>query len=144
MTPHAMSHPPAAGELPRWIFVGLVSGTASVLLFQHSALGLFQLLGFKGAPALWPLAAWGAIWGALLAAALGRLGGKRLILGAALFGAVLPTLAAVLLVAPLKGQPVVTGVVPLAILVAALVNAAWGLAAGIGLALFGRRHRPRP
>jgi hypothetical protein len=120
----------------------MVSGVASVLLFQQGALGLFQLLGFRGAPALWPLAAWGAIWGALLAATLGRLGGKRLILGAGLFGAVLPTLAAVLLVAPLKGQPVVTGVVPLAILVAALVNGAWGLAAGTGLALFGRRHRP--
>lgn len=124
------------------MLAGLVSGTAAVLLFQHSALGLFELLGFRGAPPLWPLAAWGAVWGALLAATLGRLEGKRLILGAALFGAVLPTLAAVLLVAPLKGQPAVTGVVPLAILVAALVNAAWGLAAGIGLALFGRRHRP--
>jgi hypothetical protein len=113
--------------LGRWILVGLLSGAVSVLVFPDGAFGPL------------PPAAWGAAWGALLAASLGRLKGKRLILAAALFGAVLPTLVALLVLAPVRGQPPVTGVVPLAILAAVVVNAAWGFATGVGLALFGRR-----
>lgn len=138
MTPHALHPYPAAGELPRWILVGAASGAVSVLVFQQSALALLRLLGFADMPMPWPLVVWGALWGTLLAAALGRLEGKRLIVGGALFGAVLPTLVALLFAAPLRGQPVVTGVVPLAILAAAFVNAAWGLGTGVGLTLFGR------
>lgn len=138
MTPHALHHYPDAGDLPRWILVGVAGGAVSVLVFQQSALALLGLLGIAGMPVMWPLAVWGGVWGALLAAALGRLEGKRLIIGAAVFGALLPTLVALLLAAPLMGQPVVTGIVPLAILAAAFVNAAWGLGTGLGLALFGR------
>jgi hypothetical protein len=141
MTPQALRHYPAAGDLPRWIVVGLVSGAGSVLVFQQGALALLQLLGLRGVPVLWPLLVWGAIWGALLAAALGRLEGKRLVAAAAAFGAALPTLVALAWVAPLQGQPPVTGIVPLAILAAAFVNGAWGLGTGIGLALFGRRRK---
>jgi hypothetical protein len=124
--------------LPRWLLVGLLSGVVSVLVFQQSAARLVPVLGFADVPLLWPLAVWGGIWGALLAAALARLQGKRLVMGAALFGAVIPTLLALALVGPLRGQPAVTGVVPLSIVVAALVNGAWGLGTGIGLAIFGR------
>jgi hypothetical protein len=121
-------HPyPSASELPRWVVMGALSGAVAALLFPQGALGAA------------PPAVWGGLWGALLAASLGRLAGKRLILAAAAFGAVLPTLVALLLFAPRHGQPPVTGIVPLAVLVAAVVNAAWGFAAGIGLALFGRR-----
>lgn len=127
--------------LARWILVGLASGVVSVLLFQQSAARLLPVLGFDAMPLLWPLAVWGGIWGALLAAAVSRLTGKRLILAAALFGAVVPTLLALAIVGPLRGQPAVTGVVPLAILVAALVNGAWGFATGVGLALFGHSRR---
>jgi hypothetical protein len=143
MTSHAVRHYPAAADLPRWLLAGLASGVVSVLVFQHGALGLLQMLGLRGMPVLWPLAIWGGMWGALLAAALGRFEGKRLVIGAAIFGAVLPTLAALAWVAPLQGQPVVTGVVPLAILAAAAVNGAWGLGTGIGLALFGRPRHPQ-
>jgi hypothetical protein len=92
---------------------------------------------------LWLLLFWGGVWGALLAATLARLDGARLVLAAIVFGAVVPTLVGVLVLAPLKGQPTVTGVVPFAVLAAALVNGAWGLGTGLGLAFFGRR-RPRP
>lgn len=125
-------------SLPRWILVGLVSGVVSVFLFQQNAVRLLPMLGLHDDPVVWPLAVWGGIWGALLAGALARLEGKRLVLAATAFGALLPTLVTVLLLAAFRGQPVVTGIVPLAILVAALVNAAWGLGTGIGLALFGR------
>ena len=53
-------------------------------------------------------------------------------------GAALPTLIALVLVAPFRGQPTVTGVVPFAVLAAALVNGAWGLGTGLGLVFFGR------
>ena len=59
------------------------------------------------------------------------------------FGAVLPTIVALAVFAPLKGQPTVTGVVPLAVLEVILLNAAWGLATGLGLAFFGRPRSPR-
>ena len=138
-----MRHYPPASDLPRWVLAGVLSGAASVLVFQQSALALLNLAGFGDTPFLWLLALWGGIWGALLAATLGRLEGKRLVLWAAVFGAIAPTLAALVFVAPLRGQPAVTGIVPLALLAAAFVNAAWGLGTGIGLALFGRRKTDR-
>lgn len=130
---------PNASELTRWLLTGMLSGVVSVLVFERAALRLLGLLGLGDELLLWPLAVWGGTWGVLLAAALGRLAGKRLILAAAALGAAVPTLVALVLLAPLHGQPVVTGVVPLAILVAGAVNGAWGLGTGIGLALFGRR-----
>ncbi|HEY3076168.1 MAG TPA: hypothetical protein VGJ74_13425 [Burkholderiales bacterium] len=153
MDTHALYHYPARGELPRWLIVGFLSGAASVLLFHQGALALLHALqlaerapysfaptGPWGIPQLWSLAFWGGVWGALLAASLGRLDGARLLLSATLFGAVLPTLAAWFLVAPLKEQPIAAGWILAAMAVGVIVNAAWGLGTGIGLALFGRRH----
>jgi hypothetical protein len=66
--------------------------------------------------------------------------GARLVLAALVFGAVLPTLVAWFAVAPLKGQPIAGGFAPAAMAVGVMVNAAWGLGSGLGLALFGRRR----
>ena len=138
---------------PRWLIVGFISGAASVLLFHQGALALLHALQLAqrapysfaptapwGVPQVWSLAFWGAAWGAVLAASLGRLDGARLLACATLFGAVLPTLAAWFIVAPLKAQPVAAGWVVSAMAVGIVVNAAWGLGTGIGLALFGRHH----
>lgn len=92
-------------------------------------------------PQLWSLAFWGGLWGVLLAASLGRLRGMPLILAALVFGALLPTLVAWFVVAPLKGQPIAAGGVPSRMVIGLIANGAWGLGAGIGLALFGRRKR---
>lgn len=151
MTSHALRRYPAAGDLPRWIGTGAIAGAVSVLIFQQGALALLRAFGLSelapysmestgpwGVPALLWFAFWGAIWGAVLAATLARLDGERLVLGAVAFGAVLPTLVAFILLASLRGQPTVTGVVPLALLTAALVNGAWGLGTGLGLVFFGR------
>jgi hypothetical protein len=59
------------------------------------------------------------------------------------FGAVLPTLVAWFVVAPLKGQPAAAGFGPMAMAVGPIVNAAWCLGTGLGLVLFGQPH-PRP
>lgn len=76
----------------------------------------------------------------MLAEFLRRLDGARLVGAALVFGAIFPTLVAWFVVAPMKGQAMAGGGAPKAMAVALIVNAAWGLGTGIGLALFGRRH----
>ena len=123
--------PAASRKLPRWIGAGAVVGAISALVLPQGPL-----------PPVYALF-WGAVWGALLAATLARLDGARLVAAAVAFGAILPTIAALAVFAPLKGQPTVTGVVPLAVLEAILLNAAWGLATGLGLVFFGQPRGPR-
>jgi len=141
------------GTLPaRWLLVGFIAGALSVLVFHQAAAALLHALGLTprapysmnatvpfGIPQLWSIAFWGGVWGVVLAAVLARLHGTALVIGATLFGAALPTLVAWFVVAPLKGQPVAAGFIPAAMLIGPIVNAAWGLGTGLGLALF--RHR---
>ena len=140
----------------RWLIVGFVSGAAAVLLFHQGALGLLHAAGISprapfsfaatqpwGVPQVWSLAFWGGIWGVLLAAALASFERGALVAAALVFGAIFPTLVAWFIVAPLKGQPAAAGFVPPAMLVGPIVNAAWGLGAGLGLAWFGHRAQRR-
>ena len=134
--------------LARWVLVGLVCGALSVLLFHQGAAALLHALGYTprapyswqptapwGVPQVLSISFWGGLWGAVLAASFGRLRGARLLLAAALFGAVLPTLVAWFLVAPLKGLPLrLSPIGP-------LLNGLWGFGTGVGLALFGRARR---
>lgn len=156
MTSHALHHYPDSTELPRWLIVGAVAGAVSVLVFHQGALALLNALELAtrapyamaptkpfGVPQVWSLVFWGGVWGALLAASLGRLDGSRLLLAALLFGALLPTLVAWFVVAPLKSQPIAGGGVPTAMAIGVLLNGVWGLGTGIGLALFGRAHTER-
>lgn len=154
MATHAFSPIPAPGGLARWVLTGALAGAISVLLFQQGIAAVLHAWGLLpqapyafeptrpfGVPVLWSLAFWGGAWGAVLAASLARLQGAALVAAATAFGAVLPTAVALIVVAPLKGQPPVTGIVPLAILLGGLLNGAWGFGTGLGLALLGREHR---
>src|SRR4051812_11008183 len=136
---------------PRWLLVGFLSGAVAVLLFHQGAFGLLHSMGLTqraaypmgatapfGIPQVWSLAFWGGVWGIVLAVSLVRLQGAALIVAAVVFGAVLPTLVAWFVVAPMKGQPMAAGFAPMAMLIGPIVNAAWGLGTGIGLVLFGR------
>jgi hypothetical protein len=156
MAYQALDRYSALSELPRWLVVGFVSGAASVLVFHQGAAALLYALELTtrapysmqptsplGVPQIWSIAFWGGIWGAVLAATLARLDGSRLLVAALVFGAVFPTLVAWFLVAPLKGQPMAAGFVPMAMAIGPIVNAAWGLGTGIGLALFGRPRAHR-
>jgi hypothetical protein len=140
----------------RWLFAGFVSGFVSVLVFHQGAAAILHALELIprapysmqatspfGIPQLWSIAFWGGIWGIVLAAALFRLDGARLLLAALVFGAIFPTLVAWFVVAPLKGQPVAGGFVPAAMAIGPIVNGAWGVGTGIGLALFGRASAHR-
>ena len=151
MTTHALHHYPSSSELSRWVIAGFISGAVSVLIFHQGAVALLHALEWTarapysmaptkpwGIPQLWSIAFWGGIWGVLLAVSLARLDRLPLVCAALVFGAVLPTLVAWFVVAPLKGQPMAAGGVPTRMLVGVIVNGVWGLGTGIGLALFGR------
>jgi hypothetical protein len=152
MDTHALHPYPTSGELPRWLVVGFVSGAVAVLVFHQGAFALLHALNVTprspysfspttpfGVPQLWSLAFWGGVWGTILAASLARLDGAALVVASVVFGAILPTLVAWFVVAPLKGQPIAAGWAPGAMLVGPIVNAAWGFGTGLGLLLFGRR-----
>ena len=79
----------------------------------------------------------------MFAAAFRNLDGVRLVAASLVAGAVLPTLVAWFVVAPLKGQPMVAGFVPMAMAFGVIVNGAWGFGTGLGLALFKRERRAR-
>jgi hypothetical protein len=151
MTSHALRHDLDWSGVARWIGVGAVSGGVAVLIFHQAVAALLYALGMTqripysmqptsplGVAQLWSIVFWGAVWGVALAAALRRFEGAALIVAATIFGAILPSLVAWTLVASLKGQPLFAGGVPAAMAVGLLVNAAWGLGTGIGLALIGR------
>jgi hypothetical protein len=151
MTSYALRHDLERSGLARWIGVGAVSGAIAVIVFHQGVAALLYALGMTqripysmqptsplGIAQLWSIVFWGAVWGVALAAALRRFEGAALIVAATIFGAILPTLVAWTLVASLKGQPLFAGGVPAAMAVGLLVNGAWGLGTGIGLALIGR------
>lgn len=141
--------------LPWWISAFLCGGAAVLLLHQGAQAALY-LAGFTAhapyslaptqpwsVPQIWSLAFWGGLWGIVLAATLRRLTGGGLVVASLVFGAIFPTLVAWFVVAPLKGQPMAAGFVPAAMAIGPIVNAAWGLGTGVGLALFGRADRRR-
>src|SRR5689334_21730013 len=117
MATHTMRHDEATFSLGRWLVVGFVSGAISVLIFHQGAAAFLHAIGMTprapysmtatapfGIPALWSIAFWGGVWGVVLAATLQHLRDAAFVVSAVIFGAVLPTLVAWLIVAPLKGQ----------------------------------------
>ncbi|HEX2651420.1 MAG TPA: hypothetical protein VHN19_15945 [Burkholderiales bacterium] len=156
MATHTMRHDAATPSLARWLIVGFISGALSVVIFHQGAAAFLHAIGMTprapyamtatapfGIPALWSIAFWGGVWGVVLAAMLRNLRDGAFVVSAVIFGAILPTLVAWLVVAPLKGQPVAAGFVPAAMIIGPFVNAAWGLGTAIGLELLGRPQVPR-
>jgi hypothetical protein len=148
MVTDALNRSPAGNDLTRWLIAGFVSGALAVLIFHQGVYALLHAMQVLprppygmaptepfGVPQLWSTVFWGGVWGVLLAAALGRMVGARLLVAALIFGAVLPTLVVWFVVAPLKGQPMASGFVPSRMWIGPVLNGAWGLGTGIGLAL---------
>ena len=146
MTTHAVRHAHATPTLPLWLAVAFICGAISVLLFHQGAAALLHALQLTprapysmnatapfGVPQLWSIAFWGGARG--VSSSPQRWPGcssAALVFAATLFGAILPTLVAWFVVAPLKGQPMAAGFVPAAMLIGPIVNAAWGLGTGLG------------
>jgi hypothetical protein len=98
-----------------------------------------------GVPAMLSLAFWGGVWGILFAKIEGRFPPRGAYwVVAFLFGAVLPSLVARLVVLPLKGQPMGGSWHPPLLLTSFLINGAWGIGTGLFLrALSGWFSRSR-
>lgn len=131
-----------------------LAGFLSTLIFHQGVLAILHAAGATPrapyamdptkplqVPAVISLALWGGIWGILLWLAIrGSQGSAAYWWLAIVIGAIAPSLVALLVVFPLKGQPVGGGWHPEIIAGALLLNGAWGL----GVALFLRLFRTSP
>jgi hypothetical protein len=89
-----------------------------------------------GIPAVISLALWGGAWGVLFAFVQNRFSrGGRFWASAFFFGAVFPSLVALLVVLPLKGLPVAGGWHWPLLLTAFLIDGVWGVGTGLLLKL---------
>ena len=127
------------------VLFGFIAGFLATLIFHQLTLWLLWSAGVApsapfqmattepfGVPAVFSLAFWGGIWGILFALSERKFArGSGYWMAAFLFGAVLPSLVALLIVLPLKGQPVGGGWHPTLLLTAFLINGAWGVGTGL-------------
>lgn len=135
----------------RLIALAFVAGFLAVIAFHQPMLALLHAAGVTpavpyvmrpvpplGMPQVVSLAFWGGVWGIVLALVVSRFpwGSGRYWIAAVLFGAVVPSLVAWFVVAPLKGLPVAGGGSPAALATALLVNGAWGFGSALFLLAF--------
>jgi hypothetical protein len=146
---------PAASPSALRLVLALLAGFLAVLIFHQLMLGLLHAAGLTaaspynirpvppfGVPLVLSAAFWGGVWGIVFALAdryFPR--GAGYWIAAILFGAIVLTLIAWFVVAPLKGTPVAAGFVPSSMAVGPLVNGAWGFGTALLLTLFERAVR---
>jgi hypothetical protein len=130
-----------SSSFPARLLSGFVAGFLATLIFHQLSLavlwsarvasfGPFQMAATKpfGIPAVFSLAFWGGAWGLLYVLIERRFPtGKGYWVAAFLFGALLPSLVALLVVLPLKGRPLGGGWHPSLLATAFLINGAWGI-----------------
>ncbi len=132
------------------LLFGFIAGFLATLSFHQLTLALLREMGvapfgpFSMAttepfriPAVFSLACWGGIWGVLFALVdhvFPRRASYWVI--SFLFGAVLPSAVALLLVLPLKGKPMGGGWHPNVLMTAFLINGAWGIGTAVFLMIF--------
>lgn len=130
------------------------AGFVSTLVFHQGVLALLHAAGAVpraawslapvppfGVPSVLSLAFWGGLWGIVLWWLIrGRRGASYWWL-ALLWGALLPSAVALLIVFPLKGMPVAGGWDPKILLGALLLNGAWGLGVALLMRLMGTPPR---
>jgi hypothetical protein len=140
------------------VVFGFIAGFLATLIFHQAVLALLWGMGVApfgpfsmaptwpfGIPAVFSLAFWGGIWGLVFGLVDGSFPrGGRYWLTAFLFGAILPSLVALLIVLPLKGRPMGGGWHAPLWITAFLINGVWGVGTGILLkalsASIGRSH----
>jgi hypothetical protein len=135
----------------RWL-TAFVAGFLSTLVFHQGLLALLHRAGASpraaysmtptpplGVPQVLSLAFWGGVWGIALWLALRSMDASwAWWLTALVFGALGPSIVALFVVLPLKGQPVAGGWNPALIVGALLLNGAWGLGTALFLRAFER------
>ena len=145
-----MTSPKTLAREWRWT-ISFAAGVFATLLFHQPMFWLLGRFGFSdrpvyamepvppfGVPSVLSLAFWGGVWGIVMIAALSKIRSEtKYWIMAVAFGAILPTLVAGAVVAPLKGQKLDGGAKLL--LVGLLVNGAWGLGTALLFRLFARQ-----
>src|SRR5438105_15514187 len=134
----------------RRVFLAWLAGFLGTIVFHQLALWLLHRAGMTprapfsmtpvppfGVPAVISLAFWGGVWGIIMIPIIARIRNDAAYwLAAIVFGAVLPTLVAGLIVAPLKHLPVPhTGSM---LVLGLIVNGAWGLGTAVFFRLLAR------
>jgi hypothetical protein len=139
--------------------LGFVAGFLATITFQQIGIWALHAVGMIGAtpwattptapfgvPAVISLSFWGGVWGILFVLIerwLARFPGGYWV-GAAVFGAIAPTLVLMFVVFPLKGRPLGGGFAPNLIATFLIVHALWGLGTAMFLGvLTGWRNQPR-
>jgi len=126
-----------------------LAGFLSTVIFHQGLLALLHAAGVTdrrpyavtptppfGVPAVISLAFWGGVWGILLWLAIRSAAGTAYWLLATVLGAVAPSIVALFVVFPLKGQPLAGGWQPAILVGALLLNGAWGFGVALFLRLF--------
>ena len=127
-----------------------VAGFLATLVFHQGLFGIFHLLGVipsapyslaatgpLGVPAVISLAFWGGAWGIPIWYLMRHATNAAYWVRAIVFGAIGPTVVALMVVYPLKGRAFAAGWDPTIWVLGLILNGAWGL----GLALFMRGLR---
>ncbi len=140
-----MAHGSIPTGFPKRLVLGFIAGFFAALIFHQLTLALLWGAGIApfgpfslaptrpfGVPAVFSLAFWVGVWGILFALIDSRFPrGSGYWVIAFLFGAIFPSLVALLVVLPLKGQPVGGGWHPRLLVTAFLINGAWGIGTGL-------------
>jgi hypothetical protein len=123
------------------LIYGFIAGFLATLTFHQAALWLLREVGIApfapynmaatqpwGIPAVFSLALWGGVWGVLFAFIQGHFprGGAYWVTTFG-FGAILASLVALLIVAPMKGHPMGGGWHWQLLLTAFLINGVWAI-----------------
>ncbi len=129
--------------------LGFVAGFVATLVFHQLALLLLHYAHLApnfpwsmkpvrpfGVPSVISLSFWGGIWGAIMIPIIDRRRGAAYYVIAIVFGAILPTLVAWLVVAPLKHMPIAGGWKPRAMAIGPVVNGVWGFGTALLYRLF--------
>lgn len=130
---------------PRWLLFGFIAGFLATLIFHQLTLALLWGIALApfgpfpmaptypfGIPAVFSLAFWGGVWGiifVMISKSFPRGGGYWI--AAFFFGAILPSMIALLVVLPLKGRPMGGGWHAPLLMTAFLINGAWGIGTGL-------------
>jgi hypothetical protein len=127
------------------ILVSFIAGFLATVIFHQLVLALLWWAGMApfgpfsmaatqplGVPAVISLAFWGGVWGILFGLIHNHFPrGSGYWPAAFLFGAILPTLAALLVVLPIKGGHIGGVWQPPLLMTAFLINGAWGVGTGL-------------
>ena len=134
------------------LFLSFAAGFLATLIFHQLALWVLWSVGFApfapfqmaatrpfGLPAVFSLSFWGGIWGILFAFAESRFPSRSgYWVATFLFGAIIPSLVALMVVLPLKGRPIGGGWGLPLLVTAFVINGAWGVGTALFLRLFSR------